>query len=363
MWRYVATLGMPKRPNFQPIETPRGWMVSVPPAMAPDGKRQRKYFTSQQLAERFAKKLRGQYNQGERGGVISRELAIMATMATKLLEPIGLTLIEAARQAVDRAGGATTSETFRERYARAQLENEGRWSDRYAADMGRLHRYLPDWFLSQRCTLIDEPMTRRAVVEGGARALSTIDARSRYISAILRHREKHRKASEVRIMTLDQCRAVLRACESPEQRRAVALLLFAGIRPSAEDGEISRLKWDAVGESELYISPAVSKTNTDRHIALTPRLRRLLRDHPESGPVVPANWRRTWRRIRSEAGISDDQDIARHTFASHYLAAFGEDAAKQAMGHSKGSDTLFRHYRRAVTTEAGKRFFGVKGHK
>jgi integrase len=51
------------------------------------------------------------------------------------------------------------------------------------------------------------------------------------------------------------------------------------------------------------------------------------------------------------------QDVLRHTFASHYLAAFGEDAAKQALGHAAGSTTIFRHYRRAVTESQGKAFF------
>jgi integrase len=83
----------------------------------------------------------------------------------------------------------------------------------------------------------------------------------------------------------------------------------------------------------------------------------LLKGHPASGPVAPAGWRRSWQRIRKEAGIGHMQDVLRHTFASHYLAAYGEDAAKQALGHAAGSTTLFRHYRRAVTELQGKAFF------
>jgi integrase len=133
--------------------------------------------------------------------------------------------------------------------------------------------------------------------------------------------------------------------------RVVALLLFAGIRPDAEAGEISRLQWEAVGETEIYVSPEVSKVG-DRHVPITPRLRRLLRGHPKSGSVVPAGWRRAWQRIRRVSGISEMQDVCRHTFASNHLAAFGEDATKQAMGHTAGSSTLFRHYRRAITRES-----------
>lgn len=63
--------------------------------------------------------------------------------------------------------------------------------------------------------------------------------------------------------------------------------------------------------------------------------------------------------IRKAAGVTA-HDVTRHTFASHFLAWQGEASTKNAMGHTAGSSTLFRHYRRAVTEEAGKTYFGVK---
>jgi hypothetical protein len=55
------------------------------------------------------------------------------------------------------------------------------------------------------------------------------------------------------------------------------------------------------------------------------------------------------------------QDGTRHAFASHHLVAFGEASTQAAMGHTEGSRTLFRHYRRAVPEEAGKKYFGDHG--
>ena len=140
----------------------------------------------------------------------------------------------------------------------------------------------------------------------------------------------------------------------------VALLAFAGIRPDAESGEIARLDWEAVGAKEIYIAPATSKTGSDRHIEITPRLRAELKGHPASGPVLPAGWRRSWQRIRKAAGIAGEQDILRHSYASHMLAATDEAKAKAAMGHTAGSSTLFRHYRRAVTQADGLAYFGLE---
>jgi integrase len=251
-------------------------------------------------------------------------------------------------------------ETFLQRYDRAVLDGEGHWSKRYRQDMELLLRWLPKGFLSLPCGTIDRAVVEAALVQDRPLARSTIDARSTRVLAVLNYRERHRKSSEIKILTLAEVEAVLGHCQSVEERRVVALLAFAGIRPDAESGEIARLDWEAVGAKEIYIAPATSKTGSDRHIPLTPRLRAEIDGHPVSGPVLPAGWRRSWQRIRKAVGIAGEQDILRHSFASHYLAATDEARAKAAMGHTAGSSTLFRHYRRAVTQADGLAYFGLE---
>lgn len=334
-------------------------MVSVPANMSSTGKRVRRFFSNPTDAEKFAASLRKKYREGRRGGVIPHELAVMAGTAAELLEPHGVTILDAARSFIERLESSGSPETFSQRYDRALLENEEHWSDRYKLDMERLPRWVGKGFMARRLCDITPAIIEAALKSHGASAQSTLDSRTRYVSAVMNHKPRHRKKSEIDIMTPRQCGQMLRACESPEERRAVALLLFAGIRPSAEDGEISRLDWEAVGKTDVFVSKEVSKTS-DHHIPITPRLRRLLRGHPTEGPVVPANWRRVYKRLRSAVdGIAGKQDITRHTFASNFLAAFGEHEAKQAMGHTANSSTLFRHYRRAVREADGKKFFGV----
>ncbi|MBU6170611.1 MAG: tyrosine-type recombinase/integrase [Verrucomicrobia bacterium] len=210
--------------------------------------------------------------------------------------------------------------------------------------------------MAMPCGTIDRAVIEEALVENRPLARSTIDARTTRILAVLKYRERHRRSGEIQILTLAEVEAVLSHCRTPEERRVVALLAFAGIRPDAESGEIARLDWAAVGAKDVYIAPSVSKTGSDRHIPITPRLRELLEGHPESGPVRPVQWRRSWQRIRKAAGL-EGQDVLRHSFASHYLAATSEEKAKAAMGHTAGSSTLFRHYRRAVTQADGLAYF------
>jgi integrase len=256
--------------------------------------------------------------------------------------------------AADGAG----AERFAERYARAMLAGEAHWSGRYAADMEKVPRWLGPEGMGLRCAELTPARVDELLRAHGATAISTLQMRRARVLAVLNFQERVRGTrATIRILSAGQAGRVLRACVTRDEVRVVALLLFAGIRPDAESGELGRMEWDAVGKTEIYVSAEVSKTNSDRHIPLTGRLRRLLRGHPAEGPVCPAGWRRAWQRIRRVAGIAAWQDVCRHTFASHFLAAYGEEATKQAMGHTAGSTTLFRHYRRAVTQRDGLRYF------
>lgn len=311
-------------------------------------------------AKKFAASLRNQYDSGFRNRAISANLAADAAIAVELLAPTGLSLLEAVRVVVKQLTQTGGSETFEERYHRAVANSSSRWSHRYRLDMVRMLRWLPKKFLSMQCGTIDRAVIEAALVESRPLSRSTIDARTTRILAVLHYRERHRKSAEIKILTLKEVEKVLDACQTVDERRVVALLAFAGIRPDAESGEIARLNWEAVGAQEIYIAPATSKTGSDRHIPLTPRLRAELAGHPASGPVLPAGWRRAWQRIRKASGIAGEQDILRHSFASHYLAATDEAKAKAAMGHTAGSSTLFRHYRRAVTQADGLAYFGLE---
>jgi integrase len=350
---------MPRVAEIKPFKTPQGWRVNIPKSMAADGKRHKKYFRTESEANRYAGKLRSQYASGVRGSALPLAIALQATEAISILEGTGVGLVEAAKIVAKQMATSGAQETFSERYDRAMLDGEGRWSKRYRQDMDRMLRWLPKGFLAKPCGVIDRGVIEKALVEDRKLSRATIDMRTTRILAILHYRERHRKSSEIKILTLAEVEKVLGHCQTVEERRVVALLAFAGIRPDAESGEIARLDWEAVGAKEIYIAPTTSKTGSDRHIEITPRLRAELVGHPTEGPVLPAGWRRAWQRIRKAAGIAGEQDILRHSYASHILAATSEEHAKQCLGHAAGSSTLFRHYRRAVTQADGLAYFGL----
>lgn len=350
---------MPRPPNISPVLTASdGWMVSIPGSMTATGKRRRKFFgDAKARAEKFASRIRRIYHKGERQTLLTPEQATQAAQALKLLDGTGISLIEAAR-AVVRQREECGTETLRERWARFSDEMEGHWRLRYALDMARIPRWVPS-IIDRCCHELKPAAVREAVIAGGAKAETTIAMRVSRVLSVLSSRGKKRKGTKIAILKPWQRWRLVRLCKSEDDRRVMALLLYAGIRPDAEDGEISRLDWSNVRRSEIYIPESVSKTGSDRHIPITPRLARMITGHPKTGQVLTSGWRRRWQSIRKDAGIAKDQDITRHTFGSHFLAAMGEHEAKQAMGHTRDSDTIFRHYRRAVTTRRGRRYFGI----
>ena len=348
---------MPRRPDFQPVQRGDKWIVSIPPSMTATGSRKRKTFTTPQAAEKFAAKVRAAHNSGQRAGMISATLAAQAAEAERILTGTGISIVEAARMAAARSGSDADKETFKERYARAMLAKEFEWRPAYSATMGLMPNWLPKSFWDLPCSVIDRKATDAALISNGTKlTLSTIEMRAARVLAIARYQERHTKGRTIHILTDDQRQALFDACLTDDERFAVALLVYAGIRPDAAQGEISRLQWEDVGKTYVTIHPEASKTGSDRLIPILPALRRLIKGHPKSGRVQPSNWKKNWQRIRKSAGVTA-HDVTRHTFASHFLAWKGDDATKNALGHTANSSTLFRHYRRAVTEAAGKKYF------
>ena len=251
-WHFFA---MPKQPGFKPIaDAKRGFMVSIPAAMTGHGARERRFFRDEKEAEKFASTLRGQYAKGQRGGIVDAGLARLAAEAAKvapsgttilecakamadmvaMLAPFGITPLDAAKSVVAQHKATGTAESFRERFDRFVRDNETRWRDRYARDMQKLPRWVGEAFMATPCAAINPAVIESALRSNGAGAATTVLARKTRVLAVLHAKAKPPKRGPVKIMTVTQCAAMLRACRDRAEVRAVALLLFAGVRPDAQ---------------------------------------------------------------------------------------------------------------------------------
>lgn len=176
----------------------------------------------------------------------------------------------------------------------------------------------------------------------------------------------------VSILTPEEGARLLGACEESIVP-AVAIALFAGLRP---DSELRRLTWDQVMLDRGLIEVVGKNTRTAarRLVTIQPALRAWLeawlgRNPGASGAVCPlrTTMRRAFRRAKEAAGwgtkrgmLPWPQDVLRHSFASYHFAAFG-DAGRTAMelGHTT-TKKLFSNYREVVTPEAAGRFWGLR---
>lgn len=113
----------------------------------------------------------------------------------------------------------------------------------------------------------------------------------------------------------------------------------------------------ARGCMSIRIGAAVAKTRQVRIVRVRPTLQAFLDLVPEEerkGKIIPQSI------VRKAAGLQNRADAARHSFASYALGiGDGVDAVRDDMGHARGSDMLFRHYRTAVMREAAEAYWAI----
>lgn len=177
---------------------------------------------------------------------------------------------------------------------------------------------------------------------------------------------KHQRMP-ISILTPAQAHSLLDACRdysgdekmpknlhvnASDMKIAVAVLLFAGVRPE----EVTALTWEHVKLAHGYIrvEPEVSKTNSVRLVQIEPNLKAWLETVPEekrTGKLSPKNWQRKWQAVRRRAGISRLNDVCRHSYASYWLAAHRDThGLLENMGHTT-SKTTIKYYLTACNPE------------
>ena len=128
-----------------------------------------------------------------------------------------------------------------------------------------------------------------------------------------------------------------------------ALCLFAGLRPSVQNGEVAKLaKSPDLAKSidldlgVIRISPEQSKVKSVRQVKIQPNLAAWLVRYPVARfPIIPRNARNMINEVRHKFGIG--ADVLRHTFISMHVARF--KSLGEAALEAGNSETMIRkHY-------------------
>lgn len=151
-----------------------------------------------------------------------------------------------------------------------------------------------------------------------------------------------------------------------QHRSAIALALFAGIRPEeiAGDGK-EPLRWGAVNTTEriIRVPGELAKTGQTRILEGLPEtVWRWLQPRGDAEPVLPVAWRSLLYAARYAAKLPRwPQDCLRHSFATYAVALTNEPGRVALwLGHNGNPAMLHRHYRGLATKANAEAFWALK---
>jgi integrase len=376
------------------------WYISIPAKLSDTGKRQRRYFTSQELAAAEGSRIRiRKENHGIAAKLLSPADEEQAAAALRRLKEVGETrsLVEIVNDFIARQNQDESSVTLNHCWNEYVKKAEGR----HKKNLERtLKRFEP----------IGETLVSKLTakdIEGCLDGASDTywNAMLREVKAVLNFGMKSKNGwlkrnpaddvdkrdhelGEVQIYSVDQIRKLMSAAvkKHPEIVPVLAFMTFAGIRPDQEDGEIVKLDWNHVLHNDRHhkrieLPGSITKTGKLRSVKIRPALHSWIQWHikrieeayprgtkkaPLSGLVSPEKGtvlRTKIREIFVEAGVDRIQDGLRHTFASYLAPIDGLNIVETELGHQGGREILNRHYRTDVRKPVANQFWAIRAPK
>jgi integrase len=163
------------------------------------------------------------------------------------------------------------------------------------------------------------------------------------------------------IFTPQEVRILLSAAQRHNLRRMLpyfAIGCLCGIRP----WELRRTSWNNINITtrQIYVTAEAAKTGHDRFVDMPDNLLDWLQLIPENSRTGLLYCDRgDFEAIRKNAGVRWENDIMRHSAASHlYAKTQNASLVTAQMGH--GLSVFLKYYHRAVTKQDGELYFTVR---
>ncbi|MDA7500721.1 site-specific integrase [bacterium] len=142
--------------------------------------------------------------------------------------------------------------------------------------------------------------------------------------------------------------------------KTFALAYFAGIRPSKDESEFTRVaanEEDSINlkTGKITIPAKFSKTRHDRKVDISDNLRVWLEAYKDF-PFIPTNFGTPLSKIRCRFGLKRDE--TRHSFISYYVA-FHNSRGKAALQGGTSETMVRQHYDDVRDSEEAKEFFSI----
>ena len=280
-----------------------------------------------------------------------------AIRAIEILTGTGASLVQAAEEYVKRHPRAE-SETFRQTCDKylACMQREGRRPASIKDKQVKLNRLCTALGACPSASI--DKLDLRQWADAADLTAGTAHAYIGAANSVLamfrgerRERLRHADEKPPATWTVATVKALFHVAERevPDAVPALAVLFFAGIRPT----EMMRLTWNEIdlGAGLIRLTGEVTKTRHLRNVEIRPNLSKWLLAHrpADGGPLVksPASWRVAREKLMRSAKIAAwPVDVPRHTYATMLLATT-HDAAHVAneLGHFSSTETFVRFYK------------------
>jgi site-specific recombinase XerD len=387
---------MPRRPKFEHRKTATGWCINVPASITATGKREQHFFKTRDLAKAHGARLREKFvADGAKSNAITPTLAEDATLAAAVLEPWGLSLLEAARLVAgirEKESASKPLTTAADEWLVACEGLRPKTLQGYKNTAKRLKEALGTRLLA---TLTAEEL-QTALAPAGTPPSSAAghlrtgkafwfwSAEKGWCEAATFKAVKLAKSSaetgEIEILEPEAADILLATAVKhfPQSVASFALQLFAGIRAE----EIVRMEEKHVNEDGIDLPAAVTKKGRRRHITPNATLAAWLAKHP----FTPCpNWRETSAAVRRLAGwevvsaIMNErvrvgtseplqeptrgrwpQNALRHSHASYAVASgVALETLLFEFGHTGTANVLREHYVGRASKKQALEFFAI----
>lgn len=308
---------MAKPVRFTPKQTPHGWRLNIPGKFTLSGKRERHHYATKAKALEAAAKLKeAKETFGTQAIGIAPSLAEQATIAARLLEPLGIDLLEAVRRFVEAETRNRASAPMETAIAEFRAGG-GDWSDSQAnAYRIRGEKLVAAFSGRMISTITGEELRKHLEETTGTEA--TFNHAVRLVRAIwnwcakpprkwcdgeaVEHLDmKATVSGEVGTLSPSQAVAIMGAAEThfPECVAPFAIALFTGMRQA----EIERLTPEDITGDGITVPAMSSKTKRRRFIQMTEPLAAWLGAYPIGETVCPPDWSRKEKAVRRLAGF------------------------------------------------------------
>ncbi len=387
---------MPRHVKFAPVETDAGWRLNIPAKYTETGKRERHFYRTQKEALAAAKLLKQSAVEfGHKSQAIKPSLAEDATAAAAVLNPLGVSLLEAARIVAEIRAKETASCLLSDAVAAWLSDCEGlrpKTQQGYKHTAGRLKSALGNRLLAsltaedlQTALIpIGTPATAAAGQIRTGKAFWRWCAEKGWCDAESFKAVKLPKSTvekgEIEILSPAEIEILLITAEEhfPQSVASFALQLFAGIRVE----EITRMEAKHITEDGIDLPGSVTKKGRRRHITPSTTLAAWLAKYP----FRPCpNWRETSAAVRRLAGwdvvsvILNErvkvgtmeelpeptlgrwpQNALRHSHASYAVASgVPLESLLFEFGHAGNPTLLRQHYVGRASKKQALEFFAI----